>query len=38
MIILEFTNNDVFNAMFTIFVYITAVLAPLFAAISLLRN
>ena len=38
MEVLEFTNNDVFNAVFSIYFYLTVITAPLFATISATRN
>jgi len=37
MELIEFTNEPVFNAMFTIYVYLSAVMVPLFGAIALSR-
>lgn len=38
MEVLEFTNSNAFNAVFTIYVHITILLTPMFAAFALLRN
>ena len=38
MEILEFTNSTAFNAIFTIYTYMTVLTAPLFAMLALFRN
>lgn len=38
MEVLEFTNSVSFNVVFTIYVHLTILLAPLFAVFSLTRN
>ena len=38
MTVIQFTDSNIFNVMFSIFVYLTAIMAPLFAALSLSRN
>jgi len=38
MEIYEFTTDIVFNTIFTIYVYITILTAPLFAVLALTRN
>ena len=38
MEVIEFTTNNAFNAIFTIYVQITAILAPVFASIAVTRN
>jgi hypothetical protein len=38
MQVIEVTNSNVFNVMFSLFVYLTAIIAPLFAALALSRN
>lgn len=38
MEVLEFTNNNAFNAVFTIYFYITVTMAPIFASIAVTRN
>jgi len=38
MTVIDFTSEPVFNAMFTIFVHLSALMAPLFGAIALARN
>ena len=38
MEILDFTSDVTFNAIFTIYVYMTVLLAPLFAVLALTRN
>ena len=38
MSIIEFTNDNAFNAIYTIYVYITVITAPMFAMLALTRN
>lgn len=38
MEVLEFTNSDTFNAVFSIYFYLTVVTAPLMATIAATRN
>ena len=38
MQVIEVTNSNVFNVMFSLFVYLTAITSPLFAALALSRN
>ena len=38
MDVIQFTDSNVFNAMFSLFFYLTVILAPAFAVLGLLRN
>ncbi len=38
MPVYEFTDNNVFNAMYSLFINLAAILVPLFGAIALARN
>ena len=38
MEIIDFTNDIVFNTVFTMYTYMSAMLVPMFALLALLRN
>ncbi len=38
MEIIEFTNDNAFNAIYTIYIHATVITAPLFAMLALTRN
>jgi hypothetical protein len=38
MEVIEFTTNNAFNAIFSIYFYVTVIMAPIFASIAVTRN